>query len=156
RVFATQTGQSIDARIASWEQYLSTRGTSPYADAIRRDLDVLRSMRDRMRPASNAAATEVVATVQHAARSMATAGQPVPVVFVLQHPDRVASAFLHSRPRDARTYRRALLVREHAIYLRGAVPADVVAAPGFDYFVEVSTPQGASGLALGSPTEPVQ
>src|SRR5262245_21843194 len=30
-VFAAQAGQPLDARIASWERYLSTRGTSPYA-----------------------------------------------------------------------------------------------------------------------------
>jgi hypothetical protein len=48
-----------------------------------------------------------------------------------------------------------LLVREHDIYLRGTVPAEVVTTAGVDYFVEVSTPQGRSGLALGTPLEPV-
>jgi hypothetical protein len=48
-----------------------------------------------------------------------------------------------------------LLVREHDIYLRGAVPPDVVTTAGVDYFVEASTPQGRSGLALGTPLEPV-
>src|SRR5262245_41932144 len=48
-----------------------------------------------------------------------------------------------------------LLVREHDIYLRGTLPADVVTQPGLDYFVEVSTPQGRTGLALGSPSEPI-
>jgi hypothetical protein len=79
----------------------------------------------------------------------------VPVVFVLDQPERVASAYLHYRPRGHRTYRSVLLVREHDIYLRGTLPAEIIGPPGVDYFVEVSTPSGGSGLALGSPVEPV-
>jgi hypothetical protein len=57
--------------------------------------------------------------------------------------------------RGHRTYRSLLLVREHERYLRGSVPADAVTTAGVDYFVEASTPQGRSGLALGTPLEPV-
>jgi hypothetical protein len=67
----------------------------------------------------------------------------------------VASAYLHYRVRGGHTYKSVLLAREHDIYLRGALPAEVMHAPGADYFVEVSTPSGESGLALGSPTEPL-
>ena len=77
-------------------------------------------------------------------------------MFVLDQPERVASGLLHYRPRGARTYRRILLVREHELYLRGSIPAEAVGPPGLDYFVEVSLPSGRSGLALGSPSEPIQ
>lgn len=155
-IFASQSGQSLDARIAGWERYLSTRSGSPYADAIRREVEVLRGLRDQMQPVSATQGNEVVATVQHAARTRALGGTDVPLVFVLDEPDRVASAFLHFRSRDAKTYRRLLLAREHDIYLRGAIPGEAVAPPGLDYFVEVSTPSGRSGLALGSPTDPIR
>lgn len=155
-LFASQTGQPLDARIAGWERYLSIRAESPYADAIRRDIETLRGLRDQLQPGGAARGGEAVGTVQHEPRAAAPAGAALPVVFVLDQPERVASAFLHYRRRDARTYRRVLLVREHEIYLRGAIPADAVAAPGVDYFVEVSTPSGSAGLALGAPTEPVQ
>jgi hypothetical protein len=109
-VFASQTGQSLDARIAGWERYLSTRGNSPYADVIRRDVETLRDLRDQMRATSAPKGTEVVATVKHQAREKAFAGKAMPLVFVLDQPDRVASAFLHYRAPDARTYKRLLLV----------------------------------------------
>jgi hypothetical protein len=75
---------------------------------------------------------------------------------VLAAPERVASAYLHYRARDQRTYTRTLLVREHDIYLRGEVPATIVRTPGVDYFVEISAPNGASGLAVGSPSDPIR
>ncbi|MBL0213741.1 MAG: hypothetical protein IPQ07_07650 [Myxococcales bacterium] len=154
-VFASQTGQPLEARIAGWERYLSTRGGSPYAEAIRHDVDTLRDLRDQLRPVTSSTSTELVTTVQHHPASSANPGADLPLVFVLEQPERVASAFLHYRIRGARTYHSLLLVREHDIYLRGVIPAQFVAAPGLDYFVEVSTPSGRSGLALGSPAQPI-
>lgn len=154
-VFAQQTGQSLDARIAGWERYLSSRGNSPYAEAIRNDLDALRELRDQLTPTASVSSTEVVTTVDHNAASEAVAGASLPLVFVLVQPDRVASAFLHYRTIGAKTFQRLLLVREHDQYLRGVIPAQFVAPPGVEYFVEVSTPTGRSGLALASPQSPV-
>jgi hypothetical protein len=153
-LFAQQAGQSLDARIASWEKFLSTRPGSPYAEGIRRDLDSLHELRDELRPPTVARDTDTIASVQHNALANAPAGGAIPVVFVLDQPEHVASAYLHYRPRGARTYRSLLLVRE-GIYLRGVVPPDVARPPGLDYFVEVSTPAGRSGLALGTPETPI-
>jgi hypothetical protein len=154
-LFAQEVGQPIDARIAAWEHYLSIRGGSPYAAAIRRDLDELHTLRDQLQPPKSPR-EGMIASVDHESPKTAAAGEPIPLVFVLDHPDGVASAYLHYRPRGAKTYRSVLLVREHDIYLRGAVPAEIVSAPGIDYFVEVSSPSGRSGLALGSPQVPVE
>lgn len=154
-LFAGQVGRSIDERIAAWEHYLSIRGGSPYAAAIRRDLDELHALRDQLQPPKSPR-QGVVANVDHEAMKVAAAGHAIPLVFVLDHPDRVASAYLNYRPRGAKSYRSVLLVREHDIYLRGAVPGELVTAPGVDYFVEVSSPSGRSGLALGSPQVPVE
>lgn len=154
-LFASQSGQPLEARIAAWERYLSMRASSPYAAAIRRDLDQLHTLREQTRPRSNAQNAATMVSVGHEAPTTAVAGTQVALVFVLEQPERVASAYLHYRARGARTYRSLLLVREHDIYLRGALPADAVAPPGIDYFVEISTPQGATGLALGSPVEPI-
>ena len=134
-LFASLVGQPLETRIAAWEHYLSTQPTSPYAAVVRRDLDTLRALRDEVRPRSTATVEEALTTVAHSAPTTAVAGTPIPVVFVLDRPERVASAYLHYRPRGARTYKSVLLVREHDIYLRGTVPADVVQPPGVDYFV---------------------
>jgi hypothetical protein len=154
-VFAAQSGQPLEARIAAWERYLSTRASSPYAEEIKRDLDALRALRDELQPPTAAQNNEVMLTLAHEPPKVVPAGEAIPLVFVVDQPDRIASAYLHYRQKGNRTYRSVLLVREHDIYLRGAVPAEVVTAAGVDYFVEASTPQGRSGLALGTPIEPV-
>ncbi len=153
--FALQTGQTIDARIATWETFLSRHPDSPYAAAIRKDLEVLSSLREQMTPRSPADISGVAVTLGHAGPPSARAGTAIPMVFLLDRPDAIASAYLHYRSAGDRTYRRVLLVREHEIYLRGAVPAEATVAPGIDYFIEVSTPGGAAGVALGTPVQPL-
>jgi hypothetical protein len=153
--FALQTGQPIDARIATWESYLSKHPSSPYAAAVRKDVEVLTTLREQMRPRTPADARAISVTLGHASPPVVRAGAAVPLVFLVDRPDIVASAYLHYRVAGDRTYRRVLLQREHDQYLRGAVPATAAIAPGLDYFVEVSTPAGASGLALGTPAQPI-
>jgi hypothetical protein len=154
-VFAAQANQPLEARIAAWERFLSTRADSPYAEAIKRDLDQLHALRDELKPRDPVRVGDSVGTFHHESPEVAAAGSPIPLVFVLDQPERVASAYLHYRATGDRTYRSVLLVREHDIYLRGSVPANIVTTAGVDYFVEASTPQGRSGLALGNPLEPV-
>ncbi len=153
--FAQQTGQGIDARIATWEGFLSKHPESPHVVAIRRDVEVLVALRDQMRPRSGVDASSVAVTLAHTSPTSARVGAAVPLVFVLDQPDSVAVAYLHYRVASERTYRRVLLTREHEIYLRGAIPTASIAAPGVDYFIEVSTPAGGSGLALGTPSAPI-
>jgi hypothetical protein len=154
RVFAGQSGAPLDTRIASWERYLSTRPNTRFASAIRTDLDTLHKLRDEMQPPSSAETSEAVTTVEHHAPADAAPGGSISLVFVLAQPDRVASAYLHYRTAGDRTYRRLLLVREHDIYLRGVVPPAVVRPPGVEYFVELTSPNGRSSVALGSPSQP--
>ncbi len=154
-VFTAQVGQPLEARIAGWERYLSMRGGSPYADAIHHDLDALRALRDQMRAPSTTEGAAAIASVEHGAPHTAPAHTPLVLAFVLDEPQRIASAYLHYRTAGAQTYHRVLLEREHDIYLRGIVPPEAVAPPGVEYFVEVATPTGATGLALASPEQPV-
>jgi hypothetical protein len=154
RVFAAHTGASIDARIAGWEHFLSVRPQTRFAAAIRTDIETLRALREELRTPDSAQISEPVGTVDHNPPTNATANVAVPLVFVMAAPDKVASAWLHFRTLGSRTYRRLLLVREHEIYLRGIVPAEAVKEPGLEYFVELSTPNGRSGLAVGTPDAP--
>jgi hypothetical protein len=153
--FTTQAGQSLDARIAVWERYLSTHPRSPYAEAIRRDVDTLNGLREQMRPTMPAGVSESGVSLAHTGPTSAAHDAAIPLVFVLDQPEHVASAYLHYRLESDRTYRRLLLVREHEIYLRGVIPAGTAKPPGVDYFVEVSTPNGGGGVALGSPARPL-
>ena len=154
RVFAAHSGASIEARIAGWEHFLSVKPQTRFAAAIRTDIESLRALRDELRTPESAQISEPVGTVEHNPPGQATTNVAVPLVFVMAAPDKVASAWLHFRTLGGRTYRRLLLVREHEIYLRGVVPAEAVQAPGLEYFVELSTPSGRSGLAVGTPDAP--
>jgi hypothetical protein len=154
-VFAAQANQPLEARIAAWERYLSMRANSPYAEAIKRDLDQLHTLREEMRPRTSHTSGVRVSLV-HEPPKVAAAGSQIPLVFVVDEPEEIASAYLHYRVRGNRTYRSVLLVREHDIYLRGSIPAEVVTAGGVDYFVEATTPKGRSGLARGTPVDTVE
>jgi hypothetical protein len=152
--FAQQAGLPLDARIATWERYLSTNKDSPFAVQIRNDVQQLQALREQMK-APDPTAIDVVEQLEHDAPRLADANAPIPLVFVVGAPEHVASAYLHYRTRDKRTYTRVLLARENDIYLRGAIPAEAVKPPGVDYFVEVSAPSGASGLAFRAPSDPM-
>ncbi len=153
--FAQQSGLSLEARIATWERYLSTNRTSPFAAAIQQDVEQLHALREQMK-SPDPLATEIVDQLAHDAPTRADAGAPIPLVFVVDVPERIASAYLHYRTRGSRTFSRTLLVRENEIYFRGAIPAVAVKTPGVDYFVEISSPNGASGLAFRTPSDPLK
>ncbi|MEO6772746.1 MAG: hypothetical protein ABI467_06950 [Kofleriaceae bacterium] len=153
--FAAQAGQSLDVRIAAWERYLSSHQSSRFATGVRLELDELRALREQMQPPSALQGAARIAVVAHDAPRRARASEPLALAFVLDHPDRVASAYLHYRPIGAATFHAVLLAREHDLYLRGVIPAEVMRAPGIEYFVEVSAPDGRTGLALASPQAPI-
>lgn len=154
QLFTQQSGQPVPARIAAWEYYLSTHATSPFAAAIRSDLAALAALADELK-APTTEAGDAHTTAQHDPPKAAALARALPIVVVLDHPEQVASAYLHYRVAGARTYRRLLLTREHDVTLRGAIPAASVAEPGVEYFVEVSGPGGQAALALASPKEPI-
>jgi len=150
--FAAQASRSIDRRITTWEQYLSTHATSRFAPSVREELDHLRALRDELTTTGARELGETIA-VEHNVPEVAPRNADIPVVFVLGEPARVASAYLHFRTRGQRSYRSVLLARENDRYLRGAIPAGAVTAPGVDYFVEMSTTTGASAT-YASPAAP--
>ena len=152
-VWRSLAGQNLDRRISAWEGWLSANPQSPHAAAIRADLDGLRAQREAATPRRP---TPGRATVQlvHAGPTRGEAGRDLPLVFVVDDPATVVSASLHYRAAGDTTYERVLLRREGGLYLRGAIPAAAVVAPGVEYFVEAAVPQGESGAAYASPSSP--
>lgn len=152
QVWRAISGASLEARIAAWEGWLATHGSSRYAAAIRDDVAVLRSTQEAMRPEGKRTAPPL--HVEHAQPRYAAAGVPVPLAFVLAEPAAVTAATLHARTIGQATFRRVELTREHAVYLRGALPADLAVAPGVEYFVEAIRADGASAEAYASAAQP--
>jgi hypothetical protein len=152
RLWRTLSGAPLDRRIGAWEGWLASHPTSPHAAMVQEDLTSLRAQRDAMSPQRRPGASLVA--VAHSAPSQGPPGRDLPLVFVVDDPAALASASLHYRTRGAPTYHRQLLSREGSIYLRGAIPAAAMTAPGVEYFVETATAGGQSGTAFASPVAP--
>lgn len=153
RLWRQVGGATLDVRISTWEGWLASHASSPHASAIAEDLEALRAQREAAAPRQPTAERALV-TLGHNAPGRATAGHDLPLVFVIDHPAAVASASLHYRRRGATTYQRALLSREHGVYLRGTIPAAAMTQPGVEYFVEAVGPRGDSGAAVANPERP--
>ncbi len=154
QVWRATTGKPIDERIGVWSGWLASHATSPYAEAVRADLEVLRATALAMTPDLPGRPRALDLHVEHAAPKRALAGADVPLAFVLADPAQVVAASLHVRTRGQPVYERVELVREHDIYLRGALPAALVAAPGVEYFVETIGADGSAGAAYASDAAP--
>ena len=152
RLWRTLTGATLDRRISAWEGWLASHATSPHAAAIREDLEVLRAEREAQNPRRPTGAAPIA--LAHDAPARATSGRDLQLVFVVDDPAALASAALHYRARGASTYQRTLLTREHGIYLRGAIPAAAVTAPGVEYFVETARAGGELAEAFASAASP--
>ncbi len=153
RLWRTLGGATLDRRISAWEGWLATHQGSIHAAAISADLEVLRAQREAATPRRPTPGQSTVG-LRHAAPTRAVGRRELALVFVVDAPTAMTSASLHYRRRGATTYQRVLLRREGGIYLRGAIPAAEVAAPGVEYFVEAAGPGGESGAAFARPDQP--
>jgi len=154
-LWASMNGQWLDARIAGWERYLARHPDSRHAAAIREDIAELRRLRDLARGPDDTLETEEIGGIAHSAPRHASAGTSTPLAFLIENEAALSSAWLHYRHRGDASYKRALLQRDGDLYLRGSIPADVVSAPGVEYFVEVATASGQVGTAVGRPDKPI-
>lgn len=154
-LWRVMTGRPLDARIAAWERHLAATPRSRFAAALREDIAELRRVRDAIRGGDAAFESPAIGGLGHAAPRHAAPGEAAPLAFLVDDPDELSTAWLHYRKAGAISYKRALLQREGDLYLRGAIPADVVTAPGVEYFVEVARTDGQIGTAIGTPQQPL-
>lgn len=153
QVWRAVNGSGLDGRIAAWEGWLAAHASSRYADSIRADLEVLRATREALEPQVQRRLRAAIA-FEHDVPAAADADAPIPLAFVTGDPASTVAATLHARVAGQRTYRRIELSREHGIYLRGALPADLAVAPGVEYFVEAVHADGTSVSAFATPDRP--
>lgn len=154
-VWRDTAGQRLESRIEAWETYLGEHAGSPYAPAVRADLELLRAMRERLEPPELALEDAPVGGVRHAPPDRGTPGEALQLAFLLDAPRELAAAWLHYRRAGAASYKKLLLRRDGDGYLRGTVPAAAVAGPGLDYFVELASRAGTVGTAVGTPEQPI-
>ena len=155
RTWRAAIGASLDVKKAAWERYLADHPNSPHGRAVREHVAALTEMAART-PTRLVTEDEVIDGFDHRNLTMGVAGESIPVAVAVKDPERLLDAWLHFRPAGADSYQRLKLARDGDGYLRGAIPGDQVGDPGVEYFVEVVTTDGRSGLGIGSPAEPVE
>jgi hypothetical protein len=157
RAFTEASGRSLEVRITTWEAFLEEFPGSTFAPGIRADLASLRATQEKFRaPSETMLATEpTVGGILHASPGRWRPGQKLGLAFLVEVPQSVAAAWLHYRKLGSETYRKTELVPSGDGYLRGAVAADEVDAPGLEYFVEIVGQDGGVGSAHGTPKHPV-
>jgi hypothetical protein len=153
-IWEATSGQSIEARIRAWEDYLEASPESPHAAAIHQDLEVLRTQRESMRPSEISLGERAIGGLDHSAPTRGRDETAIPLVFLIDEPSNLAAAWLHYRAVGDASYKKGTLRVEDDNYLRGEIPADFVGSPGVEYFVEIATHTGNVGTAVGTPDSP--
>jgi hypothetical protein len=154
RTWRAAIGASLDVRKAAWERYLADHPKSPHAAAIRDHVEALNSMIDKT-PTRLVTDEDRLEGFDHQSLTMGRAGEAIKVAVAVRDPSRMLGAWLHYRRAGDDGFERAELIRDGDGYLRGTIPGDQVGGPGVEYFVEVATTDGRSGLGLGTPQKPV-
>lgn len=148
-------GASLDVKIAAWERYLGDHPRSPHAAAVREHVRSLRELEARA-PGRLVDGEQTIGGFEHRSLTVSDAGAPIPVAIAVREPDEVMAAWLHYRRAGDDGFARAELARDGDGYLRGAIPGSEVGDPGVEYFVEIVTADGRTGLGVGTPRAPVK
>jgi hypothetical protein len=157
RLWKATAGRPLGERLTAWQKFLAEHPDSPHAPLLQAELDLLRAAQQGLVEAGRDAGELLsprVAGIEHASPPAAPAGQPLALAFLIT-PD-IRAAWLHYRPRGGDTFRKLPLRSDGDAYLRGAIPADAVQAPGVDYFVEAVDSGGQGGAAVATAQEPIE
>jgi hypothetical protein len=170
-VWAATLGRPLDDRIARWRELLDASPDNLYARDIELEIASLARQAEaiaaaRAVPAADrgVAIADALAELDpraagHAPVVAATVararhGHDVALAFAVRDPDAAARGWLYARTVGGDGFQRLPLAQDGDDYLRGAIPAALVAAPGVEWFVEIATATGAPAPAIGSTERP--
>jgi hypothetical protein len=171
-VWRETLGKPIDKRVALWKKLLAEHPDLAYAGEVeaelaslakqataleraaveRQEADPRQLMARRLASLDAAASSEGALLV--AAPDQVSEGQPVELAFAVREPDAISQAWLYVRSGSDGPFRRLELRADGDAYLRGAVPADLVARPSLEYFVEAAPAGGEPVPVVGSSESP--
>ncbi len=151
--FADTLTRPLEARIARFERYLAERPRSPYAAAVRAERDALVRLALTDPPAAPPPAPPNLAVAEDAPTSLRT-GEPAVVALQLAPSSPITDGALYYRRAGSATYERVTARVEGDGYLRLEVPAAMVSPGGFEYFVELSLPDGGTAPVVARADEP--
>ncbi len=172
-VWRATLGQPPLARIERWEALLAAAPHNRHADSILAEIASLRAQADALARAADVVPADravlratALAALDARARGHllagappehALGGRPVALAFLVLAPAATAHAWLYARAGGAGDYRRIALAPDGDGYLRGEIPAELVVAPGVEWFVEVGAARGDDPIAaLGRRDAPLR
>ncbi len=170
-------GHNPSERIERWKVLLAKDPQSPYRRAVETEIqslvDQIQRREEMLARARSTASTErnpriaqLVAQLEVSSDSRmsdllvssidrAVPGRPIALAFLARRPGAVASGWLYARPEGAPGFTRTELVRDGDAYMRGTIDGALVRGDRVDWYVEIATPDGEAGPALGSQNEPL-
>jgi hypothetical protein len=176
RIFELTLGRVPRERAELLSGYLSTHPNTPFAVALRLEIEAFRRFAEVHQRALEAArsqaklvdkdgekvrAAEEQRRLQRQLDILASlpqrleVGDPVDLAITMREPFSVQAAFAYVRRPDSNAYDRITLRRDGDGYFRGRLPAPVIAPPSFEIFLEAV---GNDNLRMtaGTPVSPLQ
>ncbi len=171
-VWQATLGKPIAERVRLWKELLAKRPELAYRGEVEAELaslakqattleraqverqaaDPRQLMARRLANLDAAAASESALLVS--APDRVAEAQPVELAFAVRQPDAIAQAWLYARAGGEGPFRRIPLRADGDAYLRASIPADLVARPSLEYFVEAAPAAGEPVPVVGSSEAP--
>ncbi|MBI2898287.1 MAG: hypothetical protein HYY06_32355 [Deltaproteobacteria bacterium] len=158
QVWLATIGRPPEQRIELYLQFLGQNPTSPHAARVRDEIEYLRTSLPPIAAAGIAApASPAMPRLHGAPAETLRTGDPAVLAFQIdggrESPYR--NGLLYVRRQGEPVYRHLRLGADGDGYLRARIPSLMAAAPGYEYFVDVTDAEGRAIPAWGSATEPV-
>lgn len=140
-------GKPPEERVQLWQQYLKRNPSTSLRKAVETEIDAMSVLAadveiSRGVSAESGEARRLAQTVHHAELPRLRAGEPAWLVFAAADWSQVQDLRVHFRRQGEGPYRMSRPEPSGRLARRLRVPADVAIAPGFEYFVELTNPQG--------------
>jgi hypothetical protein len=164
-------GTALPDRAAVWRGFLREHPDTAYAQAIKAEITnlerqevarqeaIARSARPGAGRGERIAALAMALDARGGALdAMAPVrvgpGQAVDLAILVRMPDAIGAAALFARRAGDEGYKRIELAKDGDSYLRGRIPAELVAEPRVEWFVEATGPDGVEGAGIGTRSAP--
>lgn len=159
-VFLLTLGQTPPERIKLWRTWLTDHPKSPYANAVRREIDALTELGATTRVATNDAAT--VQRAQIAAQKLVhdrlgrlRVGEPAWLVFSAADWSDTTDLRVYYRQSGEGTFHLLRPERSGHLHRRVQLPQTLVKVSGFEYFVAQTRVDGSNSDLVGSVRAPL-
>ena len=161
RVWRATLEQPPEQRAQLYEHHLRAFPRTPHRALLLREISYLRdyatslqTMAKRAQNIERGLPPELANSVAMRVPETAAPGKPLELAAAVELQAPVRNLLLHVRPAGASGFRRELMPLDDNRHARATVPAELVRAPGFDFFVEAVGDDGRVVPAVGTVSRP--